>query len=128
WWANWQLNGVESFSPIHYASMVIFAVVLYLMCGLLFPVRGSEVEDFYEQFEINRARFFYLGEALLVAAVLKGYVDRQVLSEPNTLERSVMLAVLALLFGIASRSRSRTFHGALAVTFFALTLRWIFTE
>jgi hypothetical protein len=108
--------------------MVIFAVVLYLMCGLLFPVRGSEVEDFYEQFEINRARFFYLGEALLVAAVLKGYVDRQVLSEPNTLERSVMLAVLALLFGIASRSRSRTFHGALAVTFFALTLRWIFTE
>jgi len=128
WWANWQLNGVESFSPAHYVSMVLFSVVLYLMCGLLFPVRGKEVENFYEQFEINRTRFFYLGEVLLVAALLKGYVDRQVLSEPDTLERTVMFATLAVLFGIASRSRSRVFHGALAVVFFALTLRWIFTE
>ena len=55
-------------------------------------------------------------------------MDRQVLEEPNTLERTVMLISLALLFGIASRSRSRAFHGSLALVFFALTLRWIFTE
>lgn len=128
WWSNWQLNGIESFSPVHYVAMVLFSVVLYLMCGLLFPVRGNEVENFYEQFEINRTRFFYLGEVLLVAALLKGYVDRQVLSEPDTLERTIMFATLAVLFGIASRTRSRVFHGALAVVFFALTLRWIFTE
>ena len=128
WWGNWQLNDVESFSPLHYVSMVLFSVVLYLMCGLLFPVKGKEVEDFHEQFELNRARFFYLGEALLIAAALKGYVDRKVLAEPDTVERAVMFAALALLFGIASRSSSRIFHGALAVTFFALTLRWIFTE
>jgi len=108
--------------------MVLFSVVLYLMCGLLFPVRGKEVEDFQEQFEMNRARFFYLGEALLVAAMLKGYVDRQVLSEPDTVERAIMFGALLLLFGIASRSRSRAFHGSLALVFFMLTLRWIFTE
>lgn len=128
WWGNWQLSDVESFSPVHYVSMVLFSVVLYLMCGLLFPVRGKEVEDFQEQFEMNRARFFYLGEALLVAAMLKGYVDRQVLSEPDTVERAIMFGALLLLFGIASRSRSRAFHGSLALVFFMLTLRWIFTE
>lgn len=128
WWGNWQLNDIESFSAVHFVSMVLFSVVLYLMCGLLFPVKGNEVENFHEQFEINRARFFYLGEALLVAAALKGHVDRQVLAEPDTVERTVMLVALAVLFGIASRSRSRAFHGSLAVVFFALTLRWIFTE
>jgi hypothetical protein len=72
WWGNWQLNGIESFSPAHYIAMVLFSVVVW---------------------------FFYLGEALLVAAVLKGHVDRQVLSEPNTLERTIMFITLALLFG-----------------------------
>ena len=24
WWSNWQLNGIESFSPVHYVSMVLF--------------------------------------------------------------------------------------------------------
>ena len=87
WWGNWQLNDIESFSPVHYVSMVLFSVVLYLMCGLLFPVKGREIEDFHQQFELNRSRFFYLGLALVVAALLKGYVDRQVLEEPDTLER-----------------------------------------
>lgn len=128
WWANWQLNDIESFSLAHYISMVLFSVVLYLMCGLLFPVKGKEVEDFYIQFELNRARFFYLGEALLVAAALKGYVDRQVLPDPDTGERAVTFAALAVLFGIASRTKSRIFHGFLALVFFVLTLRWIFTE
>ena len=128
WWGNWQLNDIESFSQVHYVAMVLFAVVIYLMCGLLFPVKGNEVEDFHEQFEMNRVRFFYLGEALIIAALLKGYVDRQVLAEPDTLERALMLGTLALLFGIASRTKSQLFHGSLALAFFALTLRWIFTE
>jgi hypothetical protein len=84
WWGNWQLNDVVAFSSLHYVAMVLFSVVVYLMCGLLFPVRGREVEDFQEQFEMNRSRFFYLGLALAVAAALKGHVDRQVLAEPDT--------------------------------------------
>jgi hypothetical protein len=64
WWGNWQLNDVIAFSPVHYVAMVLFSVVVYLMCGLLFPVRGKEVEDFQEQFEMNRSRFFYLGLSL----------------------------------------------------------------
>ena len=128
WWGNWQLNNIESFSPVHYVSMVLFSVVLYLMCGLLFPVKGREIEDFHQQFELNRSRFFYLGLALVVAALLKGYVDRQVLEEPDTLERLVMLAILALLFGIAARTPARIYQTALAVTFFLFSLRWIFTE
>lgn len=128
WWGNWQLNDIEAFSPVHYLAMVLFSVTLYLMCGLLFPVRGSEVEDFYEQFELNRSRFFYLGQALILAAALKGYVDRQVLEEPDTLERTIALVLLVLLFAVAARTRSRRFQGALAVGFFLLTVRWILTE
>lgn len=128
WWGNWQLNDIESFSVVHYVAMVLFSVVLYLMCGLLFPVRGKEVEDFHAQFEMNRSRFFILGELLLVAALLKGYVDRQVLEEPDTLERAIMLGALALLFGIATKTRARAYHVTLALVFLVLCLRWIFTE
>jgi len=128
WWGNWQLNDIEAFSAVHYVAMVLFSVVLYLMCGLLFPVKGKEVEDFHEQFEMNRSRFFILGELLLVAALLKGHVDRQVLEEPDTVERAIMLVALAVLFAIAAKVRSRAYHLTLALVFFALTLRWIFTE
>jgi hypothetical protein len=128
WWGNWQLQGIEEFSPVHYLSMVLFSVTLYLMCGLLFPVRGKEIEDFHAQFERNRSRFFYLGEAVVVAAALKGYVDRQVLKEPDTVERLIMLGVLAVLFAIAANTSSRRFHGAFAVAFFTFTVRWILTE
>jgi hypothetical protein len=128
WWSNWQLNDVPAFSSIHYLSMVLFCVTLYLMCGLLFPVRGKEVEDFRDQFEMNRSRFFHLGQALVLAAALNGYVDRQVLGEPNTLERSITLVALAVLFGIAARTSSRRFQGALAIGFFLMMVRWIITE
>ena len=128
WWGNWQLNDIEVFSPLHYLAMVLFSVALYLMCGLLFPVRGKEVEDFEKQFEINRSRFFYVGNALVLAAVLKGYVDRQVLEEPHTLERAILLTLLTVFFFVAARTTSRTFHGLFAVAFFVLTIRWILTE
>jgi hypothetical protein len=128
WWGNWQLEVIEAFRPVHFLSMVMFAVVLYLMCGLLFPVRGKEVEDFHEQFEMNRSRFFLLGEVLLVAGALKNYVDRQVLDEPNTGERIVMQVALAVLFAIAARTSARGFHWFLGVMFLLITLRWIVTE
>jgi hypothetical protein len=128
WWGNWQLEGIEVFSPVHYVAMVLFSVVVYLMCGLLFPVRGKEVEDFREQFEMNRSRFFYLGLALAVAAALKGHVDRQVLEEPDTIERGIALVVVATLFVIAAHTRQRHFHSALALAFLLLLIRLIFTE
>lgn len=128
WWANWELEAIDVFSPWHYAAMVLFSVVLYLMCGLLFPVRGKEVEEFHEQFEMNRKRFFYLGQALLVAAAMKGYVDRVVLDEPHVTERFAGVAVLVALFGIATRTASPRYHWALAVGFLLLTVRWIATE
>jgi len=128
WWGHWQLHGVESFSPMLYGSMVLFSVTLYLMCGLLFPVRGKEVDDFHAQFEMNRSRFFYLGEALLVAAALKGYVDRLAIEEPDTVERAITLAVLAVLFGVGANTSSRRFHLVFACLFFAFTVRWILTE
>jgi len=128
WWGNWQLEGIETFSPLHYVAMVLFSVVVYLMCGLLFPVRGNEVEDFSEQFELNRARFFYLGLALMVAAALKGHVDRLVLEQPDTVERAIALVVVAALFIAAAGTRQRIFHGILAISFFLLLQRLIFTE
>jgi putative Mn2+ efflux pump MntP len=128
WWGNWQLNDVVAFSSVHYIAMVLFSVVVYLMCGLLFPVRGKEVEDFHEQFEMNRSRFFYLGLALSVAALLKGHVDRQVLEEPDTLERAIALGIVAASFVLAAHTRHRHFHTLLAVLFLLLLLRLIFTE
>ena len=116
------------FSRAHFVSMVLFSVVLYLMCGLLFPIRGSEIEDFHEQFELNRVQFFWLGEALVVAAALKGHVDRAVLGEPDTTSRFAMLVLLAAAFLCATRTSNRTFHGALAIAFSILILYWIATE
>lgn len=128
WWANWQLNEIEEFTPLHYVSMVLYSVVLYLMCGLLFPVRGAEVQDFAEQFELNRVQFFCLGEALVVASAIKGHVDRTVLKEPDTMERFALLGVLAVLFAIAAMTRNRAYQWTLSIAFPVLILYWIITE
>lgn len=128
WWSNWQLEQVEAFSRLHYISIVLFSVSLYLMCGLLFPVRGKEVEDFDAQFEMNRSRFFHVGQLLVLASGLKGYVDRVVLGEPHTTERFITLVALAVLFGIGSRTASPRYHWPLALAFLLFVARWISTE
>ena len=77
---------------------------------------------------MNRSRFFYLGLALAVAALLKGHVDREVLEEPDTVERAFALAAVAFGFVVAAHTRQRVYHGALASLFLVLLLRLIFTE
>jgi hypothetical protein len=128
WYGNWELEQVEAFSPLHFLSMVIFSIVLYLMCGLLFPVRGAEVEDFREQFEMNRSRFFHLGQGVVLASALKVNVDYNVLGESDVIERAIMQVGLVIAFGIAARTTSRRYQGALAVAFFLLVTRWVLTE
>ena len=37
-------------------------------------------------------------------------LDRRVLDAPDTLERTIMLAMLSVLFAVAARTPSRRFH------------------
>ena len=58
WWFNFSLVGVVEWTLPYFVNLVAYAVVLYLMAALLYPVRGAEVIDFRAHFERNRPRFF----------------------------------------------------------------------
>ena len=55
---NFSLTAVREWTLPHFLNLVAYAVVLYLMSGLLYPVRGEDVIDFRAHFESNRPRFF----------------------------------------------------------------------
>jgi len=57
WWFNFGLTEVREWTLPFFLNLVAHSVVFYLMSGLLFPVRGAEVEDSRSHFEAKRPRF-----------------------------------------------------------------------
>jgi hypothetical protein len=43
WLGNFVLAPVTLFSAAHFLNLLAYAMVIYLMSGLLYPVRGQEV-------------------------------------------------------------------------------------
>ena len=63
WWFNFGLTAIQEWTLLHFLDLVAYAVVLYLMSGLLYPVRGAEIIDSRVHFECNRRRFFMVSLA-----------------------------------------------------------------
>jgi hypothetical protein len=124
WWFNFNLTAVQVWSLPHFLNLVAYAVVLYLMAGLLYPVRGDEVVDFRSHFEANRPRFFAVFLAFQLVDFFDFALERAALGtawNPAHLTAVVGFSLAAL---VAVRTDNRTFHGGLAVTWLVVCLWW----
>ena len=124
WWFNFSLTAVEVWTLLHFLDLVAYAVVLYLLSGLLFPVQGAEIIDFRAHFEANRTRFFMVWLAFQVVDFADAALARQALGSGWDPVRLVSLGVFTVAFTLGIRTSDRSFHGPLAIIWLLVCLWW----
>ena len=124
WWFNFGLTAVEVWTLPHFLNLVAYSVVLYLMSGLLYPVRGDEVIDFRAHFEANRPRFFTVCLAFQGVDFADAALERQALGTDWASLHLISLVAFGLAFLIAIRWGNRAFHGVLALAWLLVCLAW----
>ena len=124
WWFNFRLTGILVWTLPFFLNLVAYSVVLYLMSGLLYPVRGSEVVDFKAHFEANRPRFFMVCVAFQVVDFFDAILERQALSVDWSPVQLTLLALYSIAFFVGIRTGNRTYHGVLAVAWLLTCIWW----
>jgi CHASE2 domain-containing sensor protein len=124
WWFNFPLTGILVWTLPFFLNLVAYSVVLYLMSGLLYPVRGSEVIDFKAHFEGNRVRFFLVCLAFQVVDFLDAVLERQALGTDWSGIRLTVLALFAIAFVVGARTSNRTYHGVLVLAWLLTCILW----
>lgn len=118
WLGNFVLAPVAVLSVGHFLNMIAYSMVIYLMSGLLFPVRGGEVTDFRHHFYANRQRFFSMGVLLVLTDAIDGLLEVRATDLPVDVGQFGTLAAYLLVFGIGIRSTSERFNRAAPIVFF----------
>lgn len=117
WFANFALSSAD-IGLVHYFVLLGYSISIYLMCGLLFPVRGAEVVDFHDHYYTNRKRFCAVGLAFVVTDGVDGWIESSVLGTPLNLGQYGTLLVFALIFIVGLFTASHRFHAVGAIIFF----------
>ena len=117
WIGNFMLAEVAAFSVWHFLNMVLYSMFIYLMSGLLYPVRGSDVTDFMVHFNDNRKRFYAIGLCLVLTDAVDGLLEQKVLGGDLNPGQFITLAVYAVLFIAGLLYNNRRFDGIVALVF-----------
>lgn len=114
WWWEFRLTRLEVWSFQVYIFVILFAVVLYMLCALLYPASLDGYGGFKDYFYSRRGWFFGLSIVFLLIDVgdtlLKGMDYFGSLGPEYVLSRILKLT----LYAVAIRSSNERFHGALA--------------
>lgn len=118
WFANFALSSAADIGLVHYFVLLTYSISIYLMCALMFPVRGAEITDFKQHYYANRVRFCAVGLAFVVTDGVDGWIESAVLGTPLNLGQYGTLAAFGLIFTTGMLTKSHRFHATGAVVFF----------
>jgi hypothetical protein len=116
WWFVWRWSAITEWRLVLYLFILLYAVVLYLLCAVLFPP-GEEQTDFRVVYFQNRGSFFGLWVLLIVIDVVDTKIKEHYgLSGFGALD---ILTWITLIAGslVAARSRSHRVHAIWGVAF-----------
>ncbi len=117
WLGNFVLAPITEFSAPHFFNLLAYSMVIYLMSGLLYPVRGEEVTDFRQHFHANRPRFFALGVAFVITDALDGLLEARATGLDLNPFQFGQLSIFLVLFVIGIRNEREGFNRAVGVVF-----------
>lgn len=125
WLSAFALSPLTQLTIPHVLVLLAYSVVAYLMCGLLYPVRGEEVTDFREHFLANRSRFYVCGLLFTVVDALDGLMEHLQADVPLDVGQFGTLAVWFLMFAVALRAQREALDWALVVVFGVGLVGWL---
>ena len=125
WLSSFVLAPLETISVFHFLNLVAYAVVTYLMCGLLFPVQGEEVTDFREHFSANRQRFFALGLLFVLVDAADGLLELVTTNVPLDVGQFGTLSVWFVVFAWGLRDDRNGFNVLAALIYLVGLIGWM---
>ena len=126
WWWEFRLIHVHPWSFTAYAFLIVYVVVLFLLCTLLFPDDIGDYSGWQDYFQSRRGWFFgimALSYAIdLIDTAIKGRAYFASMGPEYPL-RNLAYIVLCL---IAMRTRAEWFHRAFVIAGIVYELSWIY--
>ena len=118
WIANFVLANADHLSLSHYFVLLAYSITIYLMCGLLFPVHGEEVTDFFVHFNSNKKRFYAVGILFTITDAIDGLLEAKAVDiELNPFQFGTLITYF-ILFVIGIKFKSRWIDPTIAIVFF----------
>lgn len=126
WWLNFSLEDIATWSFFLYANLVAYAVLIYVLAGLLYPTRGPEVIDFRAHFGRNRTWFFVVLAAFTPVDVFNSLLERAGGSAGHFSDLYLVFIVGSLVGScLAIVIREELYHGIFGVVWLVTLLAWI---
>jgi hypothetical protein len=124
WWWEYGLESLEEWTITTYLFVLLFAVLIYLTCALLFP---DDFEGYgsYEEYFYSRRRWFF---GLMIAFFLVDFIDTLIKGAEYFaslgVEYPVTQGVQITGCAIAFATTNRRYHAGFAVAILAYQLLW----
>jgi len=126
WWWQFGLYQIEVWTFGVYLFVIGYAIVLFLLCALLFPDSMQGYGGYKDYFLARRAWFF----GLLATTYLLDVVDTFIKGDAHFArfahEYLIRTPLLVLLCAVAARSANQRFHVVFVAATLAYQLSWIF--
>lgn len=124
WLSSFVLSSLETMSAIHFFNLLAYATLVYLMSGLLYPVRGEEVTDFKEHFNENRFRLYVLGILFIFIDAFDGVLEHYNAGVAWDIGQFATLGTWLVFFMIGLKVKNPKFDWGVAIIFFIGLLGW----
>jgi hypothetical protein len=125
WWWEFYLSHQTRWNFNLYLFVTVYALLLYLLCALIFPESVDDYQDYRDYF-YSRGHWFF---GLLAVMFAVDVVDTAIKGAdyfrhfgPEYLMRNTGYILASL---VAMKTRNRYYHGAFAVVALLYELSWI---
>jgi len=126
WWWEFGLLRVHPWSFTSYAFLILYVVVLFLLCTLLFPDDLADYSGWRDYFQSRRAWFF----AIMAASYAIDFVDTLIKGKPYYehfgVEYPIRNALMVVLCLVAIKVSNEKFHRAFVTFAILYELSWIY--
>ena len=127
WWWEFALVKIDVWYFQDYLFIVFYAVVLYLMCAMLFPGDLAEYDGFRDYF-LSRRRWFF---ALLAATFIIDIYDTMLKGPDHIAQLGMGYVAITVTYlavsAVAIASKRHSVHAVIAVLAFVYQVAWAFT-
>jgi hypothetical protein len=115
WWWEFQLSTVTPWTFPLYMFVILYGILVYLLCALLYPNSLQDYEEFKDYFYSRRKWFFGVMAVMFIVDLFDTYMKGTTHFKVLGLEYELRIAIYVFCSLVAIKVRSERFHAAFAV-------------
>ena len=123
WWWEFRLGSVPTWTFELYLFFILYAVLLYLLCVILFP---NEAPDFFQHHFTSRKWFFGVWICVMLIDVVDTRLKGSDYLASLGLEYWLYISLHIVSFTAMLRSTSERLHATVSIIVFVYQLVWAF--